>query len=42
MPVIDRAGDMIAVFDVDSEQHAAFDGVDKEHLEAILADVFGH
>ena len=42
VPVIDRAGDMIAVFDVDSEQHAAFDGVDKEHLEAILADVFGH
>jgi GAF domain-containing protein len=41
VPVIDKAGRLIAVFDVDSEQPAAFDAVDREGLEGILAAVFG-
>jgi GAF domain-containing protein len=39
-PVFDADGKLIAVFDVDSEQPAAFDGVDKEWLERILARTF--
>ncbi|MCK0070675.1 GAF domain-containing protein [Kordiimonas laminariae] len=40
VPVINTAGELIAVFDVDSEQHAAFDETDKEWLERILGKVF--
>ena len=40
-PVFDAAGRLIAVFDVDSDQPAAFDGVDKTWLERILAATFG-
>jgi GAF domain-containing protein len=40
VPVRDAAGRLIAVFDVDSEQPAAFDAVDQSGLEAILRDVF--
>ena len=39
-PVFDPAGALIAVFDVDSDQPAAFDGVDREWLERILAATF--
>jgi GAF domain-containing protein len=39
-PVFDAAGRLIAVFDVDSEAPAAFDNVDREWLERILAQVF--
>ena len=40
VPVFDAKGELIAVFDVDSEVPAAFDGVDREWLERILAQVF--
>ena len=40
VPVFDAAGELIAVFDVDSEQKAAFDEVDREGLERILNGVF--
>ena len=39
-PVFDPDGRLIAVFDVDSETPAAFDGVDKDGVERILAQVF--
>jgi len=39
-PVFDAEGRLIAVFDVDSETPAAFDAVDKEWLERILARTF--
>jgi L-methionine (R)-S-oxide reductase len=41
VPVFDGAGSLIAVFDVDSERPAAFDGLDAEWLERILKQVFG-
>ena len=41
VPVRDAAGRLIAVFDVDSDQPAAFNAVDQAGLEAILAMVFG-
>jgi L-methionine (R)-S-oxide reductase len=40
VPVVDRQGRLIAVFDVDSEQPAAFDQVDADALEKILKAVF--
>lgn len=39
-PVFDAGGDLIAVFDVDSDRPAAFDAVDKAWLERILAATF--
>lgn len=40
VPVFDRGGNLIAVFDVDSTKPAAFDAVDAAGLERILADTF--
>jgi L-methionine (R)-S-oxide reductase len=40
VPVFDRAGALIAVFDVDSDRPAAFDAVDQEGIEVILKAVF--
>jgi GAF domain-containing protein len=40
VPVFDREGRLIAVFDVDSETPAAFDQVDQAGLETILRQVF--
>jgi L-methionine (R)-S-oxide reductase len=40
VPVVDREGRLIAVFDADSEAPAAFDDVDREWLERILKRVF--
>ncbi len=40
VPVFDQAGALIAVFDVDSTDLAAFDAVDAEWLERILAATF--
>ena len=40
VPVVDAQGHLIAVFDVDSEQPAAFDALDAEWLERILQDTF--
>ena len=37
VPVFDRAGRLIAVFDVDSDQYDAFDEVDQRYLEQIMA-----
>lgn len=40
VPVLDAKGEVIAVFDVDSEQLAAFDETDRAGLEAIMQAVF--
>ena len=40
IPVHDPAGALIAVLDVDSDQLAAFDAIDREGLEAIVAWAF--
>jgi GAF domain-containing protein len=36
VPVVDRTGALIAVFDVDSEHLATFDDADREGLERLL------
>ena len=41
VPVRDREGRLIAVFDVDSTEPAAFDAVDAEGLKRILDATFG-
>jgi GAF domain-containing protein len=41
VPVFDATGTLIAVFDVDATEKAAFDGVDAEALEGLMARVFG-
>ena len=41
VPVRDAQGRLIAVFDVDSDRAAAFDSLDAEWLERILAKTFG-
>jgi GAF domain-containing protein len=40
VPVVDSQARLIAVFDVDSEQPAAFDEVDRQWLEKILLRTF--
>ena len=40
VPVFDKAGRLIAVFDVDSDRPAAFDETDARWLETILGDTF--
>jgi GAF domain-containing protein len=40
VPVFDADGQLIAVFDVDSDQPAAFDELDQTWLEQILRDTF--
>lgn len=40
VPVFDKSGDLIAVFDVDSTEPAAFDETDAARLQAILRDTF--
>jgi GAF domain-containing protein len=39
VPVVDASGAVWAVLDVDSDQPAAFDAVDQEHLEALCRAV---
>lgn len=41
VPVIDASGELIAVFDVDSEQFSTFDEEDAKYLEALMKAVFG-
>ena len=41
VPVFDRAGALIAVFDVDATVTSAFDAVDAYALERLMARVFG-
>lgn len=40
LPVWDKAGDLVAVLDIDSDQPDAFTQEDADHLAAILAQVF--
>ena len=40
VPVLDASGDLIAVLDVDATEKAAFDAVDAEALEWLMARVF--
>lgn len=40
VPVFDGSGALIAVFDVDSTEKAAFDALDREALERLLGKVF--
>ncbi|WP_411889040.1 GAF domain-containing protein [Yoonia sp. SDW83-1] len=40
LPVFDENGDLIAVFDIDSDQPDAFDQADADALATILRDVF--
>ena len=40
LPVFDRSGALIAVFDIDSDRPDAFNATDAEALERILRDVF--
>ena len=40
VPVFDRTGALMAVFDVDSESFGAFDETDRDGLEAIMNAVF--
>ncbi|MFW8593635.1 GAF domain-containing protein [Cribrihabitans neustonicus] len=40
LPVRNGSGELIGVFDIDSDQPDAFTGEDAEQLEAILAKVF--
>lgn len=40
VPVVDARGEVIAVFDVDSEQFSTFDETDRDGLEAIMRAVF--
>lgn len=39
VPVFDRAGRLVAVFDVDSERKAMFDEIDRDALEFIMKGV---
>ena len=41
LPVWDKAGELIAVFDIDSDQPDAFTQDDADNLARILASVFG-
>ena len=36
VPLLDKKGRLIAVFDVDSTYHNAFDEIDKKYLEKIM------
>ncbi|MBA4001699.1 MAG: diguanylate phosphodiesterase, partial [Brevundimonas sp.] len=40
VPVLDPSGALIAVLDVDAAEKAAFDAVDAEWLERLMARVF--
>ncbi|MGE5567221.1 MAG: GAF domain-containing protein [Parcubacteria group bacterium] len=40
VPVLGPSGDLIAVFDVDSDRPAAFDEIDQRWLETILTETF--
>ena len=41
VPVLDAAGALIAVFDIDATETSAFDAVDARALERLMAKVFG-
>jgi GAF domain-containing protein len=39
VPVFDQAGELIAVFDMDSDLYNAFDEIDQQYLEQILSQL---
>ncbi|WDI31172.1 GAF domain-containing protein [Hyphococcus flavus] len=41
VPVLDTAGELIAVFDVDSDKKAMFDAIDRKGVETIVKAAFG-
>lgn len=41
IPVCDKTGTLIGVFDIDSDQADAFTQADADHLSQILGDIFG-
>ncbi len=41
LPVMNAAGELIAVFDVDSDEKSMFDDIDRAGLEPILSAAFG-
>jgi GAF domain-containing protein len=41
VPVFDRSGELVAVFDVDSDEYDAFDQVDQRYLEHMMAGLAG-
>jgi L-methionine (R)-S-oxide reductase len=42
LPVWNGAGELLGVFDIDSNQPAAFDQTDADELSAILKSVFAN
>ena len=40
VPVFDRAGEVIAVLDIDSDRPDAFTAADQEQLERLMAEIF--
>ena len=40
VPVFDRGGQLIAVFDVDATLKSSFDQIDQEELEGLLSEIF--
>jgi len=40
VPVVDKTGELLAVLDVDSTEFDAFDDVDQENLERMVATIF--
>ncbi|MEO1042059.1 MAG: GAF domain-containing protein [Pseudomonadota bacterium] len=40
VPVMDAAGELLAVLDIDNPDASTFDGVDQEHLEHIVDTIF--
>jgi GAF domain-containing protein len=41
VPVRDGSGNLFAVLDIDNPVAGAFDGTDREQLEALVAEIFG-
>jgi len=40
VPVFDRTGALLAVFDIDSDQHSAFSETDARQIETLMARLF--
>ncbi|MEK7673238.1 MAG: GAF domain-containing protein [Patescibacteria group bacterium] len=40
VPVLNKSGELIAVFDVDSSEVGSFDEIDQRYLEELLKDLF--
>ena len=42
VPVVDKLGNLLAVLDIDSTQFGAFDEIDRENLERLMATIFAN